>query len=122
MAIRGHDLGRPMAAVAVLLVSAVLAAACAARQPASVSLASLAAHQEDYKGEEVTTRGVVRRFTDPAGTYLVIEDAEHDRIEVLPASRMARYEGRRVEVTGRFAVDQTTGRLMRVERVSVGGG
>jgi hypothetical protein len=111
-----------MAAVAVVLASAVLAAACAGRQPASVSLASLAAHQQSYRGKQVTTQGVVRRFADATGTYFVVEDAEHDRVEVLPASRMAAYQGRRVEVTGRFGVDQTTGRFMQVERVSVAGG
>ncbi|HZD75048.1 MAG TPA: hypothetical protein VE776_14375 [Actinomycetota bacterium] len=121
MATGGRDLGRPMAAVAVVLAAAVLAA-CAGRRPASVSLARLAADQEAYRGEQVKTQGVVRRFTDTAGSYFVIEDAEHDRVEVLPASRMARYQGRRVELTGRFGVGQTTGRFIQVERVSAGGG
>ena len=122
MAPRRQDPGRLPAAAAMVLASALLAAACAGSRPVSVSLAGLAAHQEDYKGKLVTTRGVVRRFADTAGTYFVVEDAEHDRVEVLPPSRMARYQGRQVQVTGRFGVNQTVGRFVRVERVSLGGG
>lgn len=95
-----------------------LASACGIHQPVSVSLGSLAANQGSYQGQEVRTEGLVQRFTDPTGPYFVLEDAQQDRVEVLPAARMAGFEGRRVEVTGKFGVNETIGRYIQVERVS----
>lgn len=63
-------------------------------------------------------RGVITRFNDPTGPYLVIEDASHNRTEVLPAQRVAALEGREVQVDGLFGVSPTIGRYVRVRRVS----
>lgn len=99
-----------------------LAPACGTRQPTFVSLATLATHQESYQGKEIKTMGVVKGFMDPSGPYFVIEDASHNRVEVLPVSRMARYQGQRIEVTGRFDFNNTIGRFLQVEQVSIPAG
>lgn len=111
-----------MRVVSAILGLALLAPACGTRQPPFVSLATLAADQESYQGKQIRTTGLVERFTDPSGPYFVIEDAAHNRVEVLPASRMAEYEGRRIEVTGRFDFNHTIGRFLRVEQVSISAG
>lgn len=108
-----------MQAVATVVTVSLLAPACGPSQPEAVSLAKLVADQESYVGRDVRTEGVVRRFTDPSGPYFVLEDAEHNRVELLPASRVAAYQGRRIEVDGVFGIEQTRGRFIEVGNVSI---
>lgn len=99
------------------LVVAAIAAGCGS--PArSVSLASLVADQQTYQGQVVTTEGVVQRFGPTTKPYFVIADAADNRVEVTPASSIARYAGRRVRVTGRFDFVAGTGRVIEAQRVS----
>lgn len=115
--------GALRAAVLALGLAAVfLAPACGTKHPVAVSLATLAAHQESYQGREVETRGTVRRFTDPMGSYFVIEDIGQNRVEILPAFRVSSFLGRLVEVRGRFRFNQRIGRFIQVEHLSAGGG
>ncbi len=78
-----------------------------------VSLAQLAAHQDHYSGDRVTTTGTVRRFGHGADVYYVIEDAAHNRVEVRPGSLVADRVGSEVTVTGRFDFDDARGRTLR---------
>jgi hypothetical protein len=87
------------------------------RGPSSVLLAELSAKQESYSGREVRTHGVVREFTDRAGTYYVIEDARPKRVEIRPASVGAPYVGQDIVVVGRFHWDERQGRSLAVERL-----
>lgn len=119
MTIRGAPSRRLVPIVWMMLGVALFAPGCGTKQPTSVSLAALASDQENYQGEEVRTQGMVRRFTDPSGPYFVIEGAHQDRVKVVPASLMVKYEGRRVEVIGTFHVNQAVGRLIRVKRLSI---
>lgn len=125
---RGHSNGRSdvrstalIWALSVMLGMALLIPACRTRSPAAVSLATLAAAQESYLGRRVRTEGVVRRFIDPSGPYFVIEDANRNRVALIPAPRVAAYRGRRVEVIGTFEFNQTLGRFIDVEDVLVRG-
>lgn len=107
--------------VAVFLVAvATLTVGCrtSGTNPQSVSLAALATSEERYREEEVKTQGVVRRFSGPSGPYFVIEDAEHHRVQVLPASKVAGREGQRVAVVGTFGLSPTTGRVIHAHRVA----
>jgi hypothetical protein len=70
-------------------------------------------------GRDVRTEGVVRRFADPSGPYFVLEDAEDNRVELSPASRVTGYQGRRVEVVGVFCFNQKRGRFIDVANVSI---
>jgi hypothetical protein len=97
-----------------LLFVAALLAGCG---PARHSLGQLAAHQEAYDGQEVTTSGTVRSFEEPSGTYYVLEDAFDDRVELTPADRVADLVGKTVTVTGRFSVDPAQGRVIAVDSV-----
>ena len=87
--------------------------------PADVTLAQLSFGQEDYDGERVRTGGVVRRFGPEDGAtrlHYVIEDEASNRVE-LDGGDAARYEGRTVEVVGRFRFSETEGRVIDVERI-----
>lgn|SRR5487761_1118695 len=107
--------------LAPILVLALLVAACGVPSR-PVSLASLAADQASYQGQEVTTQGVVHRFTDPTGPYFLIEDAADNRVEVVPAAEIAKYEGRQVAVTGKFDFVPNTGRVIHIHHVSLASG
>lgn len=77
------------------------------------------ADQESYEGELVTTEGVVTAVSDApgGGAYHVLEDADANRVLLVPDSVAARYVGQRVSVTGRFTFDPDQGRQVQVERI-----
>ncbi|WP_245791891.1 hypothetical protein [Modicisalibacter ilicicola] len=91
--------------------------ACADDKPADVSLSVLATRQAAYSGKQVDTRGVVRTFETPRHYW--IEDDDLNRVEVLPAERIAPYLGERVRVGGRFHYAPSEGRRLEVERIEV---
>ena len=70
-----------------------------------------------HSGELVRTSGVVRPFRDASGTYYVLEDADNNRVELLPARSVADYAGRSITVVGTFAASDTTGRALTVRSV-----
>ena len=86
--------------------------------PTTVSLRTLVYEQAAYVGHEVTTRGLVRRFTDPDGTsYYVLTDPEQDQVILQPAAVARRYAGREVRVTDRLRFDPQAGRVLRARRI-----
>ena len=87
---------------------------CAGR----VSLAQLAARQDHYSGDVVTTTGTVRRFGQGASTYYVIEDAAHHRVEVAPNASFSGHVGDDVTVTGRFTLTEDRGRHLDATKVT----
>ncbi len=68
------------------------------------------------------TDGVVRAIRDTSGDYFVLEDAQHDRVQLLPASRAAPFDGQRVEVLGTFRFDQTSGRRVEIATITATSG
>jgi len=80
-----------------------------------VTLSFLVEHQERYDGTRVKTRGRIRAFNDPRGArYFVLEDADHNRVEIDPALVASRYVGSVVEVTGCFTASASMGRAMGI--------
>lgn len=82
-----------------------------------MSLAELAEAQEQWDGRLVHTRGTVRTFAEPLHYW--IEDADHNRVELLPHEEVAALVGTPVEVTGRFTFREGEGRRIAVDEVSV---
>ena len=91
--------------------------ACTEEKPADVSLSVLATRQAAYSGKQIDTRGVVRTFETPRHYW--IEDDDLNRVEVLPAERIAPYLGERVRIGGRFHYAPSEGRRLEVERIEV---
>lgn len=109
---------------AVLLAALVVAAlwlvsGCGGPAPARLTVAQLTFGQEDYDGREVRTAGVVRRFGAAEGAtqlHYVVEDGAANRVKLLGGD-VARYEGRTVEVVGRFHFSESAGRTLDVEEI-----
>jgi hypothetical protein len=98
-------------------------AACAPfqRGPAAVTLAQLAAKQEDYDGRQVRTNGQVHKLQDVRGPfYYVLEDTDQHDVELQPAETAARYEERSVTVTGEFHFTERTGRSITIQTIDAG--
>lgn len=100
----------------------VLSAVACVAGPRSLTLADLVREQDSLRGAEVRTDGVVRVIHDTSGDYFVLEDAQHDRVQLVPASRAAAFDGRRVEVVGTFRFDQTSGRRIEIATIAAASG
>ncbi len=96
-----------------------LVAGCTVGGPATVPLAELANHQDQYIGQQVTVGGTVAAFGDPSLRYYVLEDdAGLNMVELRPAPTAARHAGARVTVVGRFGFDPRTGRYIDIASVN----
>lgn len=86
----------------------------------TILLAELASEQERFIGDSVRTSGTVRSFVDHDGSrYYVLEDSADNRVQLLPPTAVARYEGRNVTVVGGFGVRPREGRVLEVETIEV---
>jgi hypothetical protein len=96
-------------------------AACGAGEPEAVGLDELAFDAEGYDGEVVETVGVVRAFTeaedDAARDHFVIEDADHNRVELVPHEAVAPHVDAEVRVVGPFTFDVERGRRIEVDEI-----
>jgi hypothetical protein len=102
---------------AVLLAAVVIGACTGVR---TISLAEPTSEQERFVGDSVRTSGTVRSFVDPDGSrYYVLEDSADNRIQLLPPTAVARYDGRRVTVIGGFGVRPRLGRVVEVHTIDV---
>jgi hypothetical protein len=112
---RGRGVGR-----ATLVALLVWTSACSGDGedvPTVVSLAELVADQAAYDGELVTTEGTVRSFDDPLHHW--VEDADVNRVELVPDEVAAPHLGAEVRVTGRYTFRDDEGRRIEVERLEV---
>lgn len=101
--------------IGVMLAALALAACGAVR---TISLADLTTEQERFIGDTVRTSGVVREFLDPDGSrYYVLEDGAHNRVQLLPATTVARYDRLTVTVIGVFDVRPALGRVLEVQSI-----
>lgn len=86
------------------------------------SLAKLANNQDAYLGKQISTSGRVEVERDANGSrYYVLTDPEQDLVELLPAGTARRFVGDAVVVRGRFGFDPHSGRVLRIERISLRG-
>lgn len=124
---------RRFAGHASLLVLLVLLGACGLFGPESVQLRELAIHAEDYDGTTVETVGLVREFgaageEDDDGDdgdvvhHFVIEDADQNRVEVLPPEAAEPFVGQPVRIVGEFDFDPNRGRAIHVEEITLAAG
>ena len=76
------------------------------------SLAELVAEQERYHGSTVRTEGVLRTYPEPLHYW--IEDADLNRVELVPPEAVARHVGARIRVEGAFTFRADEGRRIAV--------
>lgn len=102
-----------------LFASAALACAGCGGNP-EVSLAQLSQAQQDYAGQDVLTRGVVRHERDPDGSdYYVLSDAHGTLVGLDPAQTAKPFEGRQVQVSGLFEMKPGFGRIIHIAKISL---
>lgn len=106
-----------IAGVALALSCALAACGGNADPPTQLPLTDLVRFAERYDGEGVATRGVVRTFATPEHYW--IEDADVNRVRIVPQSAVSNLVGQRVRVVGQFAFDRNQGRVLEVEHVEV---
>lgn len=107
------------------LVAAALAVALAACGTPTVPLEELAVEAEQYDGQEVTTHGVVAEYGEDDGAverHFVIQDADDNRVRLVPDGSAEEHVGSPVEVSGTFDYDQTRGRSLRIDSIERAGG
>jgi hypothetical protein len=103
----------------IVLVSATLAVAGCGGRP-EVTLQQLAQSQQDYDGQGVLTRGIVRHERDPDGSnYFVLSDPHGTLVGLEPVQKVSPFEGRLVHVTGVFQVKPGFGRIIHVTSISL---
>lgn len=93
-----------------------LLTACGAGAPVQTELSVLVSQQDDFNGRRVIVSGVVRGHDDPEHYWL--EDADYNRVGVIPDASVRDWLGERVEVEGRFTRTSDRGRRIDVERIS----
>ena len=97
---------------------ALLAACGSSADVGTVSLAWLTSDQEHFDGSIVRTQGRLRAFDDPDGTqYVVVEDADANRVLVEPLSAARRFLGARVTIVGCFTASPTSDRTLRASSI-----
>lgn len=80
-----------------------------------VSLAELAASQQQWDGRSVRVRGTVRGFDDPRHYWL--EDALINRVGLLPPEVIAPHLGREVTIVGRYTYARDRGRRITITSI-----
>ncbi|HTT06656.1 MAG TPA: hypothetical protein VMF64_15360 [Steroidobacteraceae bacterium] len=103
-----------------LLTAAVVLALVGCGGNPEVTLAQLAQSQQDYAGQAVLTRGVVRHERDPDGSdYFVLADPHGTLVGLDPSQKARPFEGRLVHVSGVFEVKPGFGRVIHIVNISL---
>lgn len=108
---------QPLAAMAVLLAVLIVAGCGGPAGIQDVALVDLADRQETYSGQTVRAQGVLRTYPDPKHYW--IEDADLNRVELVPHDRLEALVGLPVRVVGRFTFRETEGRRITVEQLEL---
>lgn len=117
----GRGPATALIAIALTLLAAYGAIRLTQGGPPQTSLQTLVLDQPQYVGQEITTHGTVRRFTDPDGSsYYMLTDPRQDRVIIHPARAAAPYLHRRVTITGTFTFDPHAGRILTVHHIHAG--
>lgn len=99
-------------------VAAALLAACGG--PAQVGLTELVHDAPRFDGREIVVQGVVRSFGAPdtrVEPHLVIQDANDNRVRLLPDDAAEPHVGSAVEVTGEFRFNDERGRELTIDTI-----
>lgn len=107
------------AALGVLLV-VLTAALSACGGPRGVALTELAVNSEFYDGKDIVASGIVREFgadDERVEHHYVLQDADVNRVQLLPADLAAPHTGSAVEVVGEFAYDEDRGRRLHIDTI-----
>ena len=103
-----------------LSIAAATLAVAACHADTNVTLGQLAESEQAYSGQRVVTRGVVRHERDPDGSsYFVLSDPHGTLVGLEPAGTAGRFEGRFVQVSGRFEIQAGFGRIIHIAAISL---
>lgn len=85
-----------------------------------MTLTELAVNADYYDGRSVVTTGVVREFGDddgPVEHHYVLQDADVNRVELVPPALAAPHVGSAVEVLGEYSYDEDRGRTLHIDTI-----
>lgn len=85
-----------------------------------MSLTELAVNSDFYDGQEVVASGIVLEFGSedgPVEHHYVLQDADVNRVQLLPADAAAPHAGSAVEVVGEFEYDEERGRRLHIDTI-----
>jgi hypothetical protein len=106
--------------VLAVVLAALTAGACGDGEPREATLEQLTWETDAYVDRDVEVTGIVREFGEAEGAtvhHYVIEDARHNRVQLLPNEAAAPHVGNEVTVVGRFEFSDTEGRRLHVDTV-----
>lgn len=83
-----------------------------------VSIHELSAASEIYAGERVTTSGVLRSIASGSQEFFLEAEGLRVAVRGYDEETLAKLEGRRVTIRGRFDFEEKTGRLIEAESVT----
>lgn len=115
---RSPTAARPSPLLVALMALAVALAGCGG--PRGVSLTELAINAPEYDGQEVEVSGVVREFGDDEGPvehHYVLQDADVNRVQLLPDEEAAPHVGSAVRVIGTFSYADDRGRALQIDTI-----
>ena len=95
---------------------AVLLTACGANS-GGVTLETLVEMQNEYNGERVATRGVLRTYDHPRHYW--IEDDKMNRVALQPEDKLPPLVGRTLRVVGKYSYSPSTGRIITIEHMEL---
>lgn len=108
---------RALLVVAAAVLLALSACAAEPTGPEPVTLAELAAQQEQHDGTFVVTEGIVRTYDTPPHYW--IEDVDLNRVELVPMKDVEGLVGHEIRVVGRFSFQDDRGRVITVDDLEV---
>jgi hypothetical protein len=100
----------------ITLVACMIAACGGANDAIEVPLATLAAEPRHFDGRTVATIGIVRGIAEPRHYW--IEDADFNRVQLVPDDVAAPYLDRTVRVAGRFELGERGLRRLHVRDIA----
>lgn len=101
-----------------LVVLAATLAGCGG--PRAVPLSELAVNADSYDGQVVSASGVVLEFGSAGGPtehHFVLQDADVNRVQLLPPESAEPHTGAAVEVVGEFVFDEDRGRRLHIDTI-----
>lgn len=81
-----------------------------------VPIAKLVAEPERFHGHVLVVEGIVQRFDDPLHHWL--EDAQQNRVGIIPEALLHDVVGQTVRVRGRFTASKEQGRRIQLHQLT----
>lgn len=102
---------------AIVVAIAVSACGPSSGDTATLTLDELVRFAERYDDQTVSTSGILRTHDDPEHYW--IEDNALNRVEIRPMDRVDELVGKTIRVEGEFSYSRKTGRILRVDELTV---